>query len=260
MMKQVLLLLLFLAYGLTLSVSESKSGPPVPHAADPSFTVGYIQMKSAANCSYRVVLTTSCTSPKFTNDQIGIVFGDAYGNQVYAPKLGDPVSKTFEQCSSDTFQIDGACASKICYVYLYRSGANENNTWKPESLKIFGIDTKPINFDFNTSIPNETWFGYNLCKFPIAPPPPHFDPFPPTTPPPPPPPFHPFHPTTPPPPPPPPTTTPPPPTTTPPPPTTAPPPPTTTPPPPPPHSSSYKVVTPKWIIYVVLGFVLSFYV
>ncbi|XP_019449417.1 PREDICTED: probable inactive serine/threonine-protein kinase slob2 isoform X5 [Lupinus angustifolius] len=243
MMKQVLLLLLFLAYGLTLSVSESKSGPPVPHAADPSFTVGYIQMKSAANCSYRVVLTTSCTSPKFTNDQIGIVFGDAYGNQVYAPKLGDPVSKTFEQCSSDTFQIDGACASKICYVYLYRSGANENNTWKPESLKIFGIDTKPINFDFNTSIPNETWFGYNLCKFPIAPPPPHFDPFPPTTPPPPPPPFHPFHPTTPPPPPPPPTTTPPPP-----------------PPPPPPHSSSYKVVTPKWIIYVVLGFVLSFYV
>ncbi|CAL0333217.1 unnamed protein product [Lupinus luteus] len=231
MMKQVILLL-FMASGLTLSVSESKYGSLLPQAADQSFSVGYIQMKSAENCSYKVVISTSCSSPKFTADEISIVFGDAYGNQVYAPKLGDSISKTFEQCSSDTFEIDGACASKICYVYLYRSGANENDGWKPETLKIYSINTKPITFDFKTSIPNATWFGYNLCDFPKVPPPP-FEPFFPTTPPP----FHPFTPTTPPPP-------------------FHPFPPTT---PPPPHpSSSYKLFTPKWLIYVILGFVFGF--
>ncbi|KAE9592626.1 hypothetical protein Lal_00028743 [Lupinus albus] len=219
MMKQAILLL-FLAFGLTLSVSDSKFGSLLPQAADQSFSVGYIQMKSAENCSYRVVISTSCSSPKFTTDEISIVFGDAYGNQVYGPKLSDPISKTFEQCSSDTFEIDGACASNICYVYLYRSGANENDGWKPETLKIFSINTNPITFDFNISIPNATWFGYNLCHFPKVPPPPPFEPFIPTTPPP----FHPFPPTI-----------------------------------PPPHpSSSYKLFTPICIIYVVLGFVFGF--
>ncbi|KAK7283694.1 hypothetical protein RIF29_13401 [Crotalaria pallida] len=265
MMKQLVLLLLFLASGLSLSVSEFKSGP---EAADESFSVGYIQMKSAANCSYKVVISTSCSSPKFTTDEISIVFGDAYGNQIYAPKLGDPVSRTFERCSSDTFEIDGACVSRICYVYLHRSGASESDGWKPESVKIYGFNIDPITFYFNTSIPNNTWYGYNLFDFPTPPPdepyaptnpppfhpyipttPPPFDPFPPTTPSPPPPPFDPFPPTTPSPPPPPfhpfPPTTP-----------SPPPPPPTTPPPSP--SSSYKLFTPKWLIYVVLGYVLSF--
>ncbi|KAG4941786.1 hypothetical protein JHK84_045910 [Glycine max] len=162
MIKVVLFLFCF-ASALTLSVSESKSASVQPHAAE-SFSVGYIQMKTAANCSYLVVISTSCSSPKFTTDKIGITFGDAYGNQVYEPRLDDPISRTFEQCSSDTFQIDGACASPICYVYLYRSGAEEG--WEPESVKIYGYNSEPITFNFNTSIPNGTWYGYNLCETP----------------------------------------------------------------------------------------------
>nr|AFK41169.1 unknown [Lotus japonicus] len=137
-----------------------------PHVAE-DFDVGYIQMKSEHNCSYLVMITTSRSSPKFTTDKISIAFGDDQGNQVYAPRLDDPISKTFEQCSSDSFQIDGACASPICYVYLYRSGSE--NGWKPESVKIFGFDAEPTTFKFNTPIPNDTWYGYNLCETPSPP-------------------------------------------------------------------------------------------
>ena len=38
--------------------------------------------KSLTSCSYTAVLTTSCSSTKYTRDQISISFGDAYGNQV----------------------------------------------------------------------------------------------------------------------------------------------------------------------------------
>lgn len=160
MIKEVLLLFFFVS-ALNLSVSESKTTSVQPHVADP-FSFGYIQMKTAANCSYLVAISTSCSSPKFTTDRIGITFGDAYGNEVYEPSLDDPISRTFEQCSSDTFQIDGACASPICYLYLYRSGSK--NGWKPESVKIYGYNSEPVTFDFNTSIPNGTWYGYNYCE------------------------------------------------------------------------------------------------
>lgn len=163
-MKQIFFLFCF-ASALTLSVSESKiSASLKPHVVE-SFDVGYIKMKSEQNCSYLVRISTSCSSPKFTTDKISIAFGDASGNQVYAPRLDDPISKTFEQCSSDSFQIDGPCASPICYLYLYRSGPNYNG-WKPETVKIYGYDSEPITFTFNTSIPSDTWYGYNLCDAP----------------------------------------------------------------------------------------------
>lgn len=86
--------------------------------------------------------------------------------QVYAPRLDDPISRIFEQCSSDSFQIDGPCASPICFAYLYRSGAEDNYGWKPESVKIYGYNSEPVTFIFNTSIPSDTWYGYNLCDTP----------------------------------------------------------------------------------------------
>lgn len=161
MIKQVLLLvLLFLASGLTLSVSETESVSLLPHAAE-SFNVSYIQMKNAGTCSYLVVISTSCSSPRYTRDQISISFGDAYGNQIYAPRLDDPASGTFESCSSDTFQITGPCAYQICYVYLYRSGLDG---WKPESVKINSYNGRAVTFYYNTYIPRDTWYGFNLCN------------------------------------------------------------------------------------------------
>lgn len=165
----MVLLLFCFATALTFSVSESKSAVSLqPHALE-SFDVGYIQMKGAENCSYLVMITTSCSSPKFTTDKISIAFGDASGNQVYGARLDDPKSGTFEQCSSDSFQIDGPCASAICYAYLYRSGATDNKGWKPESVKIYGYNSDAVTFTFNSTIPSDTWYGYNHCDTPTPP-------------------------------------------------------------------------------------------
>ncbi|XP_045808442.1 embryo-specific protein ATS3B [Trifolium pratense] len=167
-MKEILFLLLLLlvvlslAFQLTLSVAvfDSQSASLLPHAHE-SFNISYIQMKNAASCSYLVVISTSCSSPRYTTDQISIAFGDAYGNQIYSPRLDDPSSGTFESCSSDTFQINGPCAYQICYVYLYRSGSSG---WKPDTVKINGYNGRPVTFYYNTFIPRDTWYGFDLCN------------------------------------------------------------------------------------------------
>ncbi|KAK7343633.1 hypothetical protein VNO77_12533 [Canavalia gladiata] len=160
MIKEVIILLFFLVSELTLSVSEDQSASLLPHAAE-SFNVSYIQLKNAGSCSYLVVISTSCSSPRRTWDQISIAFGDAYGNQIYAPRLDDPASGTFESCSSDTFRINGPCAYQICYVYLYRSGSDG---WKPKSMKISSYNSRPVTFYYNTYIPRDIWYGFNLCS------------------------------------------------------------------------------------------------
>lgn len=81
--------------------------------------------------------------------------------QIYAPGLDDPSTRTFERCSSDTFQLTGPCAYQICYVYLYRSGPDG---WKPESVKIYGYNSRAVTFNYNTFIPDDIWYGFNLCQ------------------------------------------------------------------------------------------------
>ncbi|XP_062153644.1 embryo-specific protein ATS3B-like [Alnus glutinosa] len=141
-----------------LIFSEAKSSGLQPQAAK-SFNVSYLQ--SSTSCSYTVVVTTSCSSTRYTRDQISIAFGDAYGNQIYAPRLDDPSTRAFERCSSDTFQIYGPCAYQICYVYLYRTGPDG---WKPETVKIYGYNTRAVTFTYNTFIPSDLWYGFNLCQ------------------------------------------------------------------------------------------------
>ncbi|MED6216371.1 hypothetical protein PIB30_116958 [Stylosanthes scabra] len=289
------LVLFFFAFGLALSASESQT---IPHAADGSFSVGYIQMRNAKNCSYSVTIDTSCSSPKVTTDQISIVFGDAHGNQVFAPRLdgNHPISKTFGQCASDRFHREGPCTHKICFAYLRRLGPNFKG-WKPQTVQIYSHNLdQQVAFNFNTFIPNNTWYGYNFCESPPpppslppplpspaphphpphedSPPPPHHDEPPPphhdepspppphhhSPPPPSPPPPH-YH--SPPPPSPPPPSHPPPPPPSPPPPSPSPPPPPPSPSPPPPPppspppSSSNHLSNQNWIIYLVVGLVLS---
>ncbi|KDP22370.1 hypothetical protein JCGZ_26201 [Jatropha curcas] len=156
MFKPVYSLLFYFALLFIQSKAESISLKP--QALD-SFNLSLIQ--NVGSCSYRVIVSTSCSSPKYTRDQISLSFGDAYGNQIYAPRLDDPSSNTFERCSSDTFQISGPCAYQICYVYLYRTGPDG---WKPESVKIYGYNSNPVRFDYNTFIPSNTWYGFNLCQ------------------------------------------------------------------------------------------------
>ncbi|KAL0643051.1 hypothetical protein Bca4012_041341 [Brassica carinata] len=149
-------LLLCFVSSVSLSVSESKVLEP--HAAE-SFQR---QPHPGTSCCYRVIISTSCSSPRYTRDQISIAFGDAYGNQIYAPRLDDPSIKTFEQCSSDTFEINGPCTYQLCYVYLYRSGPDG---WIPESVKIHSHGSKSaVTFPYNTLVPESVWCygGFNV--------------------------------------------------------------------------------------------------
>lgn len=116
--------------------------------------------KNKAACSYTVTIKTSCSSTKYTRDQVSLAFGDAYGNQVYAPRLDDPRSRTFERCSTDTFEIRGPCTYQICHLYLYRSGYDG---WKPETVKVYGYNIKAVTFYYDVFIPNGIWYGFDLC-------------------------------------------------------------------------------------------------
>ncbi|KAM7257586.1 hypothetical protein ACFE04_013327 [Oxalis oulophora] len=117
--------------------------------------------KDANSCAYTISIKTSCSSPKYTRDQISLGFGDAYGNQVYVPRIDDPQSRAFERCSVDTYEVNGPCTYPICYLYLYRSGYDG---WKPESVTVYAYHTKSVSFYFNTYIPNDVWFGFNQCN------------------------------------------------------------------------------------------------
>ncbi|CAN1265138.1 Embryo-specific protein ATS3B [Linum perenne] len=114
-----------------------------PHAVE-SFNLSLIQ-EVGRTCSYTVEISTSCSSSVYTRDQISIAFGDAYGNQIYAPRIDDPSTRTFE---------------RICYVYLYRSGPDG---WKPGSVRIYGYNSRAATFSYNTFIPGDLWYGFNYC-------------------------------------------------------------------------------------------------
>ncbi|KFK25114.1 hypothetical protein AALP_AA8G067600 [Arabis alpina] len=155
-------LLTLLCFVFFFTILSSVSGSIVvskPHAAPESFNLSLIQ--NFGTCRYTVIISTSCSSPRYTRDQISLSFGDGYGNQVYAPRLDDPGSRAFEQCSSDTYEINGPCAYQICYVYLYRSGPDG---WVPASVKIFSHGSKAVTFTYNTYVPESIWYGFNYCN------------------------------------------------------------------------------------------------
>ncbi|KAH0842043.1 hypothetical protein HID58_092168 [Brassica napus] len=56
----------FFVFSIIFSVSESKALQP--HAAE-SFNVSLIQ-KLRSSCSYTVIISTSCSSSRYTRDQI----------------------------------------------------------------------------------------------------------------------------------------------------------------------------------------------
>ncbi|CAD5335607.1 unnamed protein product [Arabidopsis thaliana] len=121
---------------ISTSVSESKVLDP-PHVAE-SFNVSLIQ-KLGNTCAYTVIISTSCSSTRYTRDQISVAFGDGY----------------------DTFQINGPCTYQICYVYLYRSGPDG---WIPNSVKIYSHGSKAVTFPYNTYVPESVWYGFNYCN------------------------------------------------------------------------------------------------
>ncbi|XP_048336503.2 embryo-specific protein ATS3A [Ziziphus jujuba] len=154
-------LVFLLHFALFFTFSQAQSGIPQPRPLKSFKLREDAQNNNQRSCSYTVSITTSCSSPRYTRDQISLSFGDAYGNQVYAPRLDDPSSRTFERCSRDTFEIYGPCTYQICYLYLYRSGYDG---WKPDTVQVYGYNTKSVSFYYNTFIPGDVWFGFNYCN------------------------------------------------------------------------------------------------
>ncbi|WVZ00492.1 hypothetical protein V8G54_026561 [Vigna mungo] len=141
-----------------ITLSQSHSQPE----ANESFKVNQAKSQNtASSCTYTVTIKTSCNSPSYTRDQISLAFGDAYGYQVYVPRLDDPRSGTFERCSTDTFQIHGPCTYQTCYLYLYRSGYDG---WIPEQVTVYSYGYNPVTFYYNTYIPNGIWYGFDYCR------------------------------------------------------------------------------------------------
>ncbi|KAK6125181.1 hypothetical protein DH2020_041082 [Rehmannia glutinosa] len=152
---RALFFLLILAF--FISYSQSRSIIPRPQPLS-SFKINTTQ--NAGTCSFTVSIRTSCSSTRYTRDRISLSFGDAYGNQVYAPRLDNPRSRTFERCSTDTFQINGPCTYQICYLYLYRSGYDG---WMPYDVTVYGYNMQPVTFYYNVMIPGDMWYGFNYC-------------------------------------------------------------------------------------------------
>ncbi|KAJ8431861.1 hypothetical protein Cgig2_023505 [Carnegiea gigantea] len=126
----------------------------------PLLTLRIKPNQTASSCSFRVQITTSCSSVKYTRDQISLSFGDAYGNQVYVARLDDPSSGTFEACSTDTFDMYGPCTYDVCYVYLYRRG---QDGLKVGTVRISGKYIRTVTFSYNDWIPSNVWWGFNYC-------------------------------------------------------------------------------------------------
>ncbi|CAN0900230.1 Embryo-specific protein ATS3A [Linum grandiflorum] len=154
------LLTLFLVIASALPIPNVRSATPQPQIQfKPKPTLSQPPPNS---CSYTVTIKTSCASPSYTRDQISLAFGDSSGNEVYANRIDDPYSRTFERCSKDTFKITGPCVRSVCYVYLLRKGYDG---WKPESVKIYGRYVGTVDFDYDVFLPNGVWYGFNnLCN------------------------------------------------------------------------------------------------
>ncbi|XP_051135331.1 embryo-specific protein ATS3B-like isoform X2 [Andrographis paniculata] len=157
---------MFLLLIFAVLVSSSQSGSIIPRPRPLSslrkINTTTTSTQNAGTCSYTVVIRTSCSSISYTRDRISLAFGDAYGNQVYVPRLDDPRSRTFERCSTDTFDIYGPCTYQICYVYLYRQGYDG---WIPYDVTIYGYNTNPVSFYYNVRMPRDIWYGFDHCYY-----------------------------------------------------------------------------------------------
>ncbi|XP_048129742.1 embryo-specific protein ATS3B-like isoform X2 [Rhodamnia argentea] len=152
-----------LSFVLWLSLLSVAFGNPRSVVSQPHALKSF---KNEGTCTYTVSVRTSCLSTSNTRDQISLVFGDGYGNQVYVPRLDSPSSRAFERCSTDTFQINGPCAYQICYLYLFRNG---HDGWRPKHVTVqahassYYGQAQPVTFYYGTFIPRAVWYGFNYC-------------------------------------------------------------------------------------------------
>ncbi|TKW25230.1 hypothetical protein SEVIR_3G102500v4 [Setaria viridis] len=123
-------------------------------------------------CTYTLRVKTSCASPARTSDAVSVAFGDAYRNEVHAPRLptaagtGPGGSRALERCGTDTFRVAGPCGYGVCYLYLRRSG---RDGWAPEWVQVVqpgprsGDAPATATFYFGDPLPEGVWYGHDRC-------------------------------------------------------------------------------------------------
>ncbi|KAL2929589.1 Embryo-specific protein ATS3A [Bienertia sinuspersici] len=88
---------IFLAISSLILINASSSSIL---SSDPNIPLFALKIKpdqtTASSCPFRVQITTSCSSVSYTRDKISLSFGDAYGNQVYVPRIDNPSARAFE--------------------------------------------------------------------------------------------------------------------------------------------------------------------
>ncbi|XP_042482922.1 embryo-specific protein ATS3A-like [Macadamia integrifolia] len=143
----------------------------------------FINGVEPTNCSYSIVIETTCAPLAETTDVISIRFSDSSGNLVivkhlknpkllYSPKGSGARKKGdlyhgFERCAIDMFEATGACMEKnVCSLYVKKFGSDG---WRPGWVKVLRreddgrVSPNSYPFYFRTFVPENVWFGFDYC-------------------------------------------------------------------------------------------------
>ncbi|KAG4384943.1 hypothetical protein AAZX31_13G344500 [Glycine max] len=129
------------------------------HLAIKSSKLNQTQQQLDEGCSYVATIKTSCSSTFYARGEIDLIFGDAYGNQVYVPELPGH----FDDCSTNSYDViqHGACTHQICHLQLYWTGDSDLIL---ETVSIYNHLDDPVTFYYHTVIPPAGGpYGFDDC-------------------------------------------------------------------------------------------------
>ncbi|KAL2332447.1 hypothetical protein Fmac_020028 [Flemingia macrophylla] len=145
---------LLLTFCIISALSQATLQATHPQAINSS-KLNQTQQQINGGCRYSVIMETSCSSSFYVRGQIDLLFGDAYGNQVYVPQLEGPLD-----CSTNKYEIHGPCILKICHLNLYMTGDTD---WILETVSIYDYLNDPVTFYFGTYISEDGSYYFNHC-------------------------------------------------------------------------------------------------
>ncbi|KAG9441764.1 hypothetical protein H6P81_017618 [Aristolochia fimbriata] len=142
------------------------------------------------NCTYTVLIETTCTEGAGTSDHISVRFGDAKSNDVLVrhlkakhikrvdsskkastDELDDVPREPFRACGVDQFRVVAPCMeSPVCYMYLKQIG---KDGWRPGLAQVLvgeeysGLSSE--SFYFRRYLPRHVWHGSDMCDTTVTP-------------------------------------------------------------------------------------------
>ncbi|CAK8535699.1 unnamed protein product [Lathyrus sativus] len=111
-------------------------------------------------CTYKITIKTSCSSPIYSKDVIGLLFGDANGEEITVVRIDRPETEILERCMTLTYEVLGNCIGKICKLYVARVGSDG---WVPETITAYHSNYPPAIFNYDYFIPEGKRYGFDYC-------------------------------------------------------------------------------------------------